>query len=60
MWETRKSTSGRWRALNNRQMGVVEIGYQRYLNELQLDKGTHYRIMLEPKLEVNCFQNYID
>ena len=44
---------GRWRALNNHEVEVIEKGYVDYLKKLQIDKETHYRIMLEPKLEVN-------
>lgn len=44
--------TGRWRALNNREVCLIEEGYQKYLMELQIDKATHYRVYLEPKLEV--------
>ncbi|KAL7290198.1 hypothetical protein TKK_0015907 [Trichogramma kaykai] len=53
IWETRKSMNGRWRALNNREVGMIEEGYQRYMRELQVDKETFYRVSLEPKLEVD-------
>ena len=46
--------TGRWRALSNREVGLIEEGYQRYMRELQVDKETFYRVSLEPKFEV-CF-----
>ncbi|XP_031777535.1 vacuolar protein sorting-associated protein 13 isoform X3 [Nasonia vitripennis] len=53
IWETRKTMTSRWRALNNREVALVEEGYQRYLRELQVDKETAYRVALEPKFEVD-------
>ena len=52
IWETRKSNGNRWRALNIREVGVIEEGYQKYIRELQIDREPPFRIMLEPKLEV--------
>lgn len=45
--------TGRWRALNNREVALVEDGYQKYLRELQMNKETAYRVALEPKFEVD-------
>lgn len=53
IWENRKFVTSRWRALNDRDVCLIEEGYQRYTRELQIDKETHYRIMLDPKLEVD-------
>ncbi|XP_051160676.1 intermembrane lipid transfer protein Vps13 isoform X3 [Leptopilina boulardi] len=53
IWENRKTVGGRWRALDSREVGLIEEGYQRYIKEVQVDKEAHYRVMLEPKLEVD-------
>lgn len=53
IWETRKSIGNRWRALNAREVNIIEEGYQKYMRELQVEKETPYRLMLEPKLEVD-------
>ncbi|XP_043479643.1 vacuolar protein sorting-associated protein 13 isoform X2 [Leptopilina heterotoma] len=53
IWENRKTVGGRWRALDSREVGLIEEGYQRYMKEVQVDKETHYRVMLEPKFEVD-------
>lgn len=44
--------TGRWRALNTKEVNVIEEGYQHYLKELQICKEADYRVMLEPKLTV--------
>ncbi|CAL1678435.1 unnamed protein product [Lasius platythorax] len=53
IWETRKSSGGRWRALNAKEVNAIEEGYQRYIKELQIGKNADYRVMLEPKLMVD-------
>ncbi|KAG7211251.1 hypothetical protein KM043_010561 [Ampulex compressa] len=53
IWEIRKSTGSRWRALNTRDVGIIEEGYQRYMREIQIGKDPACRVMLEPKLEVD-------
>ncbi|KMQ93840.1 vacuolar protein sorting-associated protein 13a, partial [Lasius niger] len=53
IWETRKSSGGRWRALNAKEVNAIEEGYQRYIKELQIGKDADYRVMLEPKLMVD-------
>ncbi|XP_033213445.1 vacuolar protein sorting-associated protein 13 isoform X2 [Belonocnema kinseyi] len=53
IWENRKSAGSRWRALNTCEVNLIEEGYQRYMRELQIDKEAPYRVMLEPKLEVD-------
>ncbi|XP_023247319.1 vacuolar protein sorting-associated protein 13 [Copidosoma floridanum] len=53
IWETRKLSAGRWRALSNREVCLIEAGYQKYLRELQVDKETPYRVALEPKFEID-------
>lgn len=55
IWETRKSTTGRWRAMNNQEVFLVEEGYKKYLMELQVDKESAYRVALAPKFEVNFY-----
>ena len=52
IWETRKSMTGRWRALSDREIYLIEEGYQKYMMQLQVDKETAYRVALEPKFEV--------
>ncbi|KAK2581118.1 hypothetical protein KPH14_007937 [Odynerus spinipes] len=53
IWETRKSIGNRWRSLNTREVNIIEEGYQKYMRELQIEKDPPYRVMLEPKLEVD-------
>lgn len=57
IWEVGKSKEGRWRALSNREVCLLEEGYQRYHREIQIDKQTPYRIQLEPKFEVDYMNN---
>ncbi|XP_015584675.1 vacuolar protein sorting-associated protein 13 isoform X2 [Cephus cinctus] len=51
IWEARKGN--RWRALNTREVDLIEEGYQRYMREIQIAKDPTYRIILEPKLEID-------
>ncbi|XP_047359322.1 vacuolar protein sorting-associated protein 13 isoform X3 [Vespa velutina] len=53
IWETCKSTGSRWRGLNAREINIIEEGYQKYIRELQIEKDPSYRVLLEPKLEVD-------
>lgn len=52
IWEGKKSPSGRWKALSDREVFLIEEGYQKYMMELQVDKESAYRVALEPKFEV--------
>ncbi|KAI4489144.1 hypothetical protein M0804_004642 [Polistes exclamans] len=53
IWETCKSIGSRWRFLNAREVNIIEEGYQKYIRELQIEKDPPYRVLLEPKLEVD-------
>ncbi|KAI4501433.1 hypothetical protein M0802_003310 [Mischocyttarus mexicanus] len=53
IWETCKSIRSRWRFLNAREVNIIEEGYQKYIRELQIEKDPPYRVLLEPKLEVD-------
>ncbi|XP_046738037.1 vacuolar protein sorting-associated protein 13 isoform X1 [Diprion similis] len=53
IWETRKSLGSQWRALSTKDVIAIEDGYQNYLRELQIGRDPPYRVMLEPKLEVD-------
>ncbi|XP_011301984.1 vacuolar protein sorting-associated protein 13C isoform X2 [Fopius arisanus] len=56
IWEIRKSSGGRWKALGPHEVLLIEEGYQRYLREVQVCSDTPPRVMLEPKLMVD-YQN---
>ncbi|XP_058806498.1 intermembrane lipid transfer protein Vps13 isoform X2 [Phymastichus coffea] len=53
IWEGKKLPTGRWKALSDREVFLIEQGYQKYMMELHVDKETAYRVALEPKFEVD-------
>ncbi|XP_015115234.1 vacuolar protein sorting-associated protein 13 isoform X2 [Diachasma alloeum] len=56
IWETRKSSGGRWKPLSTQEVLAIEEGYQKYLREVQVRSDTPPRVMLDPKLMVD-YQN---
>ncbi|XP_034937793.1 vacuolar protein sorting-associated protein 13 isoform X2 [Chelonus insularis] len=56
IWETRKTIGSRWKPLVDREVALIEDGYQRYIKEAQVGNDPPYRIMLDQKLLVD-FQN---
>ncbi|XP_020707369.2 intermembrane lipid transfer protein Vps13 isoform X2 [Athalia rosae] len=53
IWESQKSRGSRWRAFNTKDVITIEDGYQKYIRELQIGRDPPYKVMLEPKLEVD-------
>ncbi|CAL7938935.1 unnamed protein product [Xylocopa violacea] len=53
IWETRKSATHRWRGLNTREVTMLEVGYQKYVREVQMGKDPTQKVMLDPKVEVD-------
>ncbi|XP_043267936.1 vacuolar protein sorting-associated protein 13 isoform X2 [Venturia canescens] len=53
IWEIRKSNGSRWRPLTTREVCLIEEAHQKYVKELQVGREPAYRVMLEPKLEVD-------
>lgn len=55
IWEARKKKSKRYRPLSLREGEIIEIGYQRYHNEIKVGKIPKKLAQLENRIEVSYF-----
>nr|CAD7395131.1 unnamed protein product [Timema poppensis] len=53
IWETRKTNSKRFKPLSVKDCQLIEEAYQRYTSELQMNKQSSGRVVIEDSLEVD-------
>lgn len=55
IWEGRKKKSKRFRALSLKEGEIIEVGYQRYHNEIKVGKNPKKVMQLDNRIEVCPF-----